>query len=285
MTEPLDLSSFLGFLVLLIISFTSLFFAKKKAFFELPKKEIDPELSWVHVISFLCGVLVLVFVVLPLAILLLKWFFPKVMTEVPMNLPSLIVIFWVLIYIWLFPRITSTILFGHQKPTISNQARSAKMGFVAFLLAYPASLIVATVISWITWLIFGKHSVDQVAVDYLKSTAKNLSHFIFTFFLVTFVVPFFEEFFFRGLLQNWLKKFTSQLVAISLTSLIFAVVHFSKQQGIGNIELICTLFFLALFLGFIYEKERQLIAPYIFHGAYNAVNAILVYIGVITDSF
>lgn len=284
MKDTIESGHLLGFLILLVISAIVLFIARRKGFFKLPEKKIEKQLSWIHVVSLFGSILLFVFVVIPVVYWIMSRMYPQLITEHKkgvylQNSVQIVVAIWLLIYLWLLsPSVRSYIFFGHRKPTYSNQMKSAGMGILALMIGYPVSMVVTLIVNWIVLKTFGEHGVEQVAVEYLKNSVSDLGLFLITLFIVAFVVPFFEEFIFRGVLQNWLKKFMSQFGAIVLTSAIFASVHFSIKQGIGNLELIFTLFVLSCFLGFIYERQQQFIAPYVFHGAYNGFNALMVYI-------
>jgi membrane protease YdiL (CAAX protease family) len=62
--------------------------------------------------------------------------------------------------------------------------------------------------------------------------------------------------------------------AILLTSLAFALFHYSGSQEIGNVSLIASLFTFALFLGFIYEKQSSLFASIGLHMTFNLASAL-----------
>lgn len=88
------------------------------------------------------------------------------------------------------------------------------------------------------------------------------------------VTPFTEELLFRGFLQSWLSRY-GRIFAIIMTSLIFAGLHFSNEQAAGNFIILPLLFTISLFIGFVYEKERNLIAPYLTHALFNLSQAVM----------
>ncbi|CUI17083.1 conserved putative membrane protein [Candidatus Protochlamydia naegleriophila] len=156
--------------------------------------------------------------------------------------------------------------------------RQLLAGIEAWLISYPFVMIFGQVIAIAVLVIFREPTVDQVAVKHLKSILSDPLLFGITAFEVIVLVPFTEEVLFRGLLQNWLKsKFGHATGAVALTSLIFAVFHFSSTQGTTNIELLSSLFMLSCFLGFIYEKQRSLWASIGLHAFFNFISILLIF--------
>jgi len=111
---------------------------------------------------------------------------------------------------------------------------------------------------------------NQLVIDYLKSTYDNP----FSFFLVTITIlilaPFIEEVLFRGFFQNFLKKYLNVKTSILLTSFIFSIFHFSTYQKFSNISILFSIFILGSLLGFIYERQKSLIAPITLHLTFNS---------------
>ncbi|WP_433634746.1 lysostaphin resistance A-like protein [Halomicrococcus sp. NG-SE-24] len=79
-----------------------------------------------------------------------------------------------------------------------------------------------------------------------------------------------EELLNRGLVQGVLREHFQPLVAISLTSILFAVIHVFSLQGQGKFVYLGIVFVLSLILGATYEYTNNLIVPAFIHGAYNA---------------
>ncbi len=156
--------------------------------------------------------------------------------------------------------------------------RQLLVGIQGWLISYPFVMIFGQFMAIAVLVIFREPTVDQVAVRHLKSILSDPLLFAITAFEVIVLVPFTEEVLFRGLLQNWLKsKFGNVTGAITLTSFIFALFHFSSTQGITNIELLSSLFMLSCFLGFIYEKQRSLWASIGLHAFFNFISILLIF--------
>jgi membrane protease YdiL (CAAX protease family) len=94
------------------------------------------------------------------------------------------------------------------------------------------------------------------------------------------LVPVIEELLFRGFLQSWLVSRFTPFTSIALSSAIFTMVHFSPSQGIANAELMTGLFLLALFLGYLYQRQGSLWASIGLHCTFNAVSVTMILMGV-----
>lgn len=155
--------------------------------------------------------------------------------------------------------------------------RNVGFGMLAWFVIYPVVVAIGQLISIMIWFFIKEPSVEQVAVQHLRKIMSDPWLFGVTALAVTSVVPITEEFLFRGLLQNWLKrKFQSIPAGIVLSSLIFAIVHFSSLHGISNIELLISLFILSCMLGFIYERQHSLWASVGLHGFFNLVSLLFI---------
>ncbi len=78
------------------------------------------------------------------------------------------------------------------------------------------------------------------------------------------IAPVAEEFFFRGLLQTFLVTvFRSRWAAIIVASILFGSIH------LGQPSTIPALTFLAILMGFAYEKTGSLTWPVTIHAAFN----------------
>lgn len=151
------------------------------------------------------------------------------------------------------------------------------MGVVAWFISYPIVLAFSEGVSLILWHFFQQPFVEQIAVQNVRNTMISPLLFGFTTICIVTIVPLTEEFLFRALLQSWLKgRFNSAWVAIVLSSSIFALFHYSKLHGITNIELLSSLFLLSCMLGYLYERQRSLLAPVALHGFFNFMSLLMI---------
>jgi membrane protease YdiL (CAAX protease family) len=89
------------------------------------------------------------------------------------------------------------------------------------------------------------------------------------FFLFQAVVlaPLFEELFFRGFLQSFLKNYTSTWMALVLSAGVFAFAHV-------NLGAVLQLWLLGVALGLAYEHTGALLLPVGIHGCFNFATAL-----------
>lgn len=152
------------------------------------------------------------------------------------------------------------------------------MGIIAWLVSYPLVLSLSEGISLLIWHFFHQPFVEQVAVQNVRQSMENPLLFGLTAIAVIIVVPLTEELLFRGLLQSWFKrKFHNTLIGIMLSSLIFALFHYSGNHGMTNVELLSSLFFLSCMLGYIYERQRSLWAPIGMHSFFNFISLLMIF--------
>jgi len=81
--------------------------------------------------------------------------------------------------------------------------------------------------------------------------------------VVSLVAPVWEEFIFRGFLLPSFTRYFRADVSILLSSLIFALAHFS-------IERLIPLTFLGMLMCVVYLRSKNILAPIILHSLWNA---------------
>lgn len=176
----------------------------------------------------------------------------------------------------LFPNLLSQIL---RARTGSSFKSAIGMGLVSYIIAIPAVNFMATTIDIFVYLLHGVEQIpDQQAVNYLKSAMMGPFTFLIAILSIIVLAPVLEELLFRGFLQNWLKRYLGRIGSITATAFIFASFHYSMSQGIGNLSIIGSLFILAFFLGFIYEREQNLLASITLHAAFNSISTLSLFL-------
>lgn len=161
--------------------------------------------------------------------------------------------------------------------SLKQKAKAYFCGCLSWGIIYPWVLALGQLIAIIvSWFHHGP-GIDQVAVKHLRDIVSDPVLFGVTVFAVVTFIPFLEELLFRGFLQSWLKISFGRGVAIGVTSLVFALFHFSTKQGFENIELLLSLFLLACFLGFIKEKFQSLWASVGLHSTFNLISVLMLF--------
>ncbi len=157
--------------------------------------------------------------------------------------------------------------------------QDAKNGLIAFCLGFPLVMFVGQLLEWLLQAAFKISQIpDQSAVYFLKMTFHNPLYFLLAIVSVVVLAPLIEETLFRGFLQSFIRKHLGPRQAILITALCFSFFHYAPEQGLANIPIIGSLFSLALFLGFLYEKQGSLFASISLHAIFNGFSAINLYL-------
>ena len=162
------------------------------------------------------------------------------------------------------------------KTSLKNDALIA---LAAYLISFPLVLFVGQLIEIIVFFLFHTFELpDQTAILFLKMTFGQPLYFFLATCSIILLAPMIEEVIFRGFLQSYLRRYLNPTLAIVLSSLFFSAFHYSSNQGLANIPILGSLFVLAYFLGFVYERQGSLSAPIILHAAFNAISTLNLYI-------
>ncbi len=273
-----DASSILAFGVL---SLLVLWISWKRGFFVLPEGEWIVPIRFLHVVGafaiYFFGSLTASTIFTTLLKLrsskeqlgLSTWF----------NFLTSAVIFAALILFW---RICSEPLRnGIWRRTNGNRhlyAEDICFAFLSWFVSFPLVLFLNQLLEWLVSYFFHLTQLpDQLAVYFLKMTFGQPVFFVLAITSIVIFAPVLEELLFRGFLQTYIRQHLGSKQAIFITSACFAFFHYSGDQGLGNIPIIASLFVLALFLGFLYERQGSLLAPITLHASFNAISIINLY--------
>ncbi len=252
--------------------------AKRGGFFHLPAKLSTYPVSILHTVGAFVTYLVL-------GIFLIRFFalfidLKEMSTDLRgwIHFASLCVLFLCLVsYCKLIDRRVSRYIFwGEGEAAWKRFFKTFSMGILTCFISYPFVLLIQLVVSLLSLFLWGGNQVEQVAVEHLKNTLDNSVLFPFMIFAIVVLVPFMEELLFRGFLQSLLKRYLRRGWAIVITAFVFALVHFADSQGMGNVQLILSLFVLSCFIGFIYEREQTLWAPVALHMTFNGISVLFI---------
>ena len=153
-----------------------------------------------------------------------------------------------------------------------------KMGIYAWLISFPLVIFLTNFFEWIvTYVLKATYIPDQLAVYFVKMTFEQPLYFAMTIVTIVIITPLVEETLFRGFLQSFIRRHLGAKQAILITSVCFALFHYAPEQGLGNIPIVGTLFALALFLGFLYEKQGSLFASISLHALFNGISILNLY--------
>jgi uncharacterized protein len=94
---------------------------------------------------------------------------------------------------------------------------------------------------------------------------------VFFFVTAAIAAPLFEEIIFRGFLLASLTRYLPVWAAIGVSSLIFALAHLSLAE-------VLPLTTLALVLGYVYSRSRNLLAPMLVHCLWNSATLVSLFL-------
>lgn len=267
-----------------IVALIAIAIAKRKGVFALSKSENTIIVNHNAIIlSFFLYLLINLFIS-PLALKLLKALFLKfnvILSSESIVLSSIINVLSYLLVISALA-LTSYFLLKDQiryiwkdkrSEPVSSYAADIKIGIIYWFVSFPVVMFCTNFFELSLKFFLGlKELPEQAAVNYLKMAAGHYYFYIVAIISVLVFAPFIEEFLFRGLLQNYFKNLFGIKSGIILSSIFFALFHYSPDQRFSNIMIILSLFVLSLFLGVIYEKQKSLISPIVLHATFNAIS-------------
>lgn len=152
------------------------------------------------------------------------------------------------------------------------------LGVGNWFIAFPSVWILYQILNFIHTGILDSVKSEQSAIRIVKIMAAHPVSFIFGIINVTFLAPYIEEVFFRGFMHDFLRPKLGIPYTILVSSIIFSLLHFSREQGSSNFVLLPCLFFFSLFLGRIYEKKRSIWSSIGLHAAFNSFSAIGIFL-------
>lgn len=112
----------------------------------------------------------------------------------------------------------------------------------------------------------------ESAIEYQQSINSLKEIPIISFFQICLIAPIIEETFIRGCILNSLKNKYGVAIAILISSIIFAVLHFNFVQTIS--ALIC-----GIVLGLLYIKTNSLFCYILTHFIYNTISFFTIIMG------
>ena len=142
------------------------------------------------------------------------------------------------------------------------------VGFLSALVIIPAMFGVV----WLSQKFFDLiHYAHPSEHDLLLALGEETSPLVrgLIVFSAIILAPAFEEFFFRGMFQRAIRVGTNnRWLAIILASIFFTAVHVA-------LWMMPPIFFLAICLGYLYERTRNLWVTMIVHAMFNATSVAL----------
>jgi CAAX protease family protein len=264
------------------VAIAILFFAWRASYFAFLKEKTSWEfpIRWIHVCVVFAIYFSAVIFLSPLLIAALRHLLassPTVALPTWLNfLSSFLILSFIAIYCSMLPKSVAWKIWRRSDRAYFIQ----DVGFAAlsFIIAFPVVIFINEALDLI--LSHSFHIVelpDQLAVRFLKMTFEYPRYFFLSLVSITVFAPMLEEVLFRGFLQSFIRQHLGTKSAILITSLCFSLFHYSPEQGMSNISIIGSLLPLALFLGYVYEKQGSLFASIALHALFNSISVLNLY--------
>jgi len=151
-------------------------------------------------------------------------------------------------------------------------------GALVGFLVFPIVMVATNVVAMIVAKIAPHARADQEALSLLTHVDRYSLLVYLLSGTIVFIVPFVEEFLFRGFLQGFLGGIVHPMLTIVLTSVAFAMFHYSPLQRASNIEIVLGLFVYSLFASSLRAKESSVMAAVGMHTAFNALALVSFFI-------
>lgn len=165
-----------------------------------------------------------------------------------------------------------------RKQPSGDPKKDIEIGALAWVISFPLVLAASQALDVLVYAFFGVSILpDQAAVNFLKMTFEYPLFLSLAAISIICLAPFIEEVIFRGFLQTYARQYLGPNGAVAVSSFCFSFFHYTPEQGLGNIPIIGSLFILALFLGFVYERQGSLLASIALHASFNAISVLNLY--------
>lgn len=197
-------------------------------------------------------------------------------TNVAILIPLPLVWIFFLLFCWMHPIAIQRAIWG-QDYTFLSRVQKFMIGAGISFLIYPITILIVTSVDSLAQAITGLPLEEQLAIAQVKSVMQTRWLFISYIVLIVALIPFIEEFLFRGTLQNYFVSLLGQKWGIAATSCVFAAFHYSSKQGIANFGLLLGLFFLSFIMGAVYLRLRSLYATIGMHATFNVLSIALAF--------
>lgn len=145
--------------------------------------------------------------------------------------------------------------------------KALKFGALTAILVLPVVWGLHVLSSYLIVKLSG-YSEPQTSVVMFQESSSLRNLVVYGFCSIA-IAPVIEELVFRGVFYTAFKQATSQVNALILVSLLFAISH-------GNLASSLPLFVLSLAFIWVYERTDSIIAPIITHALFNAANFFLI---------
>ena len=167
---------------------------------------------------------------------------------------------------------------GVRIPTLEEWI-AAGAGFIGLIVLWLGASITS-------FFLANRFGIEQPQQDIIELGQQDPTIFILLGVLSLLIVGPAEELLFRGVIQTRLRETFGVVVALTLATAVFALIHLPGFLG-GGIDAallgVSTLFVVGAVLAVVYEYTGNLVIVALLHGLFNAIQASLGYFSVTFD--
>jgi membrane protease YdiL (CAAX protease family) len=138
------------------------------------------------------------------------------------------------------------------------------IGLAVGVLVVPVTLALLNFVSLELVKLFQLPPEKQTVVTVIEKTVEPAKRVWFALAAIV-LAPAVEEMIFRGIMYPYLKQRINPIWAVTITSLLFAAIHW-------NLLIFIPLVFLGFVLTWLYERTDSLLTPILTHAIFNATN-------------
>lgn len=158
--------------------------------------------------------------------------------------------------------------------TANRLLRNLGWAFIAYMAFWPVCALVAESSTWIYQQFLTAPPNEHKVLLLLETPDLALGWQAVAWTLAGLIAPFFEEFFFRGLLLTWLRKVTqSTWLAIVLSGVAFGMIHMPQYHLVPALSL------LGIVAGYLYVRTGSLTLVILFHAIFNTRTLVIMVVG------
>lgn len=278
--EPPPISSIIAFG---IFSLIMALIGWKRNFFSLPPEAKNWRLSinWIHVVSVFAIYFGVSVILTPIIGKILQQFIFAHPTPTSLLsyaswvnfINSGAILILLLSFFFFVPQQVRIGIWLRPSPLAHSYGSDLLFSLAAWGISFPLVIFVNQMFDSILSQVFQIQIMpEQLAVYFLKMTFGHPLYLLLAVLTIVLFAPIVEEILFRGFLQSFIRQHLGNKQAIFITSVLFALFHYSPEQGLSNLTIIGSLFVFSLFLGFVYEKRGSLPTPIALHALFNMVN-------------
>lgn len=129
------------------------------------------------------------------------------------------------------------------------------------------------------YLLNGSTQDLEARSELLMLGGPTLHGFLIVWLLVGVLVPFAEEFYFRGLIYPWFRQRLGMWMSIVCSSFLFGLAHFD------SVGAILQAFLMGAVMAYVFERTRSLYTAFLLHASINTASVVMLYFVMAAEAY